>query len=127
MPVISAIVMPFGKNPRSIKDNFQLKADGWSTPMAQGITYGTRLLRATQRRRKIMVVLTDGEPDNAVTAATAIAVAQAQGIEVYGIGILTDSVKNLFPQWTVIQQIDQLPTRLVGLLRKKVLESLVAA
>lgn len=123
----NAIVMPFGKNPRSIKDNFQLKADGWSTPMAQGITYGTRLLRATQRRRKIMVVLTDGEPDNAVTAATAIAVAQAQGIEVYGIGILTDSVKNLFPQWTVIQQIDQLPTRLVGLLRKKVLESLVAA
>ena len=95
--------------------------------MAKGITYGTRLLRATQRRRKIMVVLTDGEPDNAVTAATAIAVAQAQGIEVYGIGILTDSVKNLFPQWTVIQQIDQLPTRLVGLLRKKVLESLVAA
>lgn len=123
----NALILPFGKNPKSMKDNFQLKADGWSTPMAQGITYGTRLLRAMQNKRKIMVVLTDGEPDNAVTAATAIAVARAQGIEVYGIGILTDSVKALFPEWTVIQQIDQLPSRLVGLLRKKVLESLVAA
>lgn len=123
----NGIILPFKKDPRSVKNNFQLEANGWSTPMHDGITFGTMLFRKLDRNRKIMVVLTDGEPDNPVLAATAVAVAQAQGIEVFGVGILTDSVKNIFPEWTVIRNINELPSRLVGLLKKKVFDSLQAA
>lgn len=121
------IILPYKRDPRGLKDNFQLKATGWSTPMGEGITFCNRMLRISGRQRKILVVLTDGEPDSYPRARTAVDVAKAHGIEVFGIGIQTDAVKNIFPEWTAIDQLDQLPTRLVGLLRKKIFDSLIAA
>jgi hypothetical protein len=44
-----------------------------------------------------VLLITDGMPDDLAAARTAVKAALAQGVEVYGIGVLTDSVFDLLP------------------------------
>lgn len=118
-------VIGFGESPRFRQANFQL--DAWGcTPMAEGINVVTQALLEQQQTRRLMVVLTDGEPDNAPLAQAMIATAESYGIEVFGVGIQTDSVKRLFKRWIEIHDINQLPDRLVSLVRDEVMLSMAA-
>lgn len=121
----NAVVIRSNESARRHQARFDLASYG-GTPMTEAIQLGTRMLLATKRSRQLMIVLTDGAPDNHVTAATAIATAGAQGIEVYGIGILTNQFRPLFDQWQTINDLHELPEKLTSMIRDKVFGRLAA-
>ena len=49
-----------------------------------------------QEERKIIMVITDGEPDHQADTQDIISLCERSGIELVGVGIQTDSVERLF-------------------------------
>ena len=68
--------------------------------------------------RKIILVITDGDPDDRNAATEAIKAVTALGMEVYGIGIQTMSITNLLPdqRCRVISNINDLAPAMFGML-----------
>lgn len=87
-----------------------------STPMAEAMLYALRELLRQRERRKLLIVLTDGSPDDFRTAMDVIDTAERLGIEVCGIGIDARAVTNLFSKSAVIRTVEELPKALFGLL-----------
>jgi nitric oxide reductase activation protein len=83
--------------------------------------------RLAQRRedRRIVIVLTDGLPDDPTVAHEAIAAAKRLGIEVYGLGIASQHLETLMPETGVtIEGLSELPGALFGLVGRAVLPGL---
>lgn len=109
------LVLPFGQRVRHAEPRFKLHASG-GTPMAEGIRMASRLLQRRLEPRKLLFVLTDGEPNCHATARAAILGAQHIGIEAFGIGIQCNSVERLFEHNTVIHQVAELPEKMLSLI-----------
>lgn len=118
-------VIGFGESPRRNVERFQLTTCG-STPMAEAISVASLALQEQRMERKLMIVMTDGEPDDGPLTQIAIAAAKRAGIEIYGVGILTSSVQAYFDKSIVITDVNELPNRLVSLVRDQVSASLAA-
>ena len=89
-----------------------------TTPLAEAIyCVAPKLLRRPEPRR-MLVVITDGQPDDQQKAQEAIARCRAGGIEVYGVGIQVSHVESLFgnENAVVVQQLQDLPEKLFRLL-----------
>jgi Mg-chelatase subunit ChlD len=112
------LVLPFGQRVRHAEARFKLQSWG-GTPMAEGIRMASRLLQRRQEPRKLLFVLTDGEPDNKPNARAAILGAQHIGIETFGIGIQCRSVERLFEQSIVLQTVTELPEKMFALIDTK--------
>lgn len=109
------LVLPFGQRVRHAEQRFRLSAGG-GTPMAEGVRVATRLLQRRAEPRKLLIVLTDGEPDSVPNTRAALLATQFLGIETLGIGIQTRSVERLFERREVIQEVTQLPEKMLALL-----------
>lgn len=73
---------------------------------------------------KVMIVLSDGSPnahgqhsDLDVHLRQVVKNVTAQGIKIVGIGIQSNSVKSYYPKHVVINNVDELPTRVIKELR----------
>ena len=62
------------------------------TPLADGVYIGGARLMKRREARRIMIIVTDGRPDNEFHAEKAIKYLQAKGVEVAGIGIGSDYI-----------------------------------
>ena len=92
------------------------------TPMTEAMLWCVKHHLAPRREnRKIFIVVTDGEPDNPVTAQAVIRKMAQAGIEMIGVGIGSDAhyVKSLFPTSDVIESVDELPETLFKLIHNK--------
>jgi len=118
-------VLGFGESPRTQQAKFQLTAWG-GTPMADAVLVASQALLGQLNARRLMIVLTDGAPDSYPETQSMIASAEASGIEVYGVGICTNAVQGLFTRWTQVDDISELPARLVSLVRDEVMLSMAA-
>lgn len=118
-------VIGFGESPRRNAQRFQLESWG-STPMAEAISVASLALQEQSLERKLMIVMTDGSPDDGPATQLAIAAAKQAGIEIYGVGILTQAVQAYFDKSIVITDVNELPNRLVSLVRDQVSMSLAA-
>lgn len=67
-----------------------------STPLTEALLWATQELCRQPEPRKILIVLTDGSPDNPVTCRQAIAEV-SRFIELYGLGIWDGSITKLLP------------------------------
>ncbi|MBW1987593.1 MAG: VWA domain-containing protein, partial [Deltaproteobacteria bacterium] len=92
-----------------------------NTPMAQSIYSAAAQLLRRREPRKILVCITDGDPDEWKMTRESIDRCRASGIEVYGVGIMHDRVKGLFGKRdsVVIDQLSELPDKLFKLLAKR--------
>lgn len=95
---------------------FALQPTG-STPMAEGIWYAAFELSKTREARKQLIVITDGDPNNRTNVKVVLDLCQASDIEVFGIGIATNAVNNLFEQSIVINDVADLKTTLFSLMK----------
>jgi cobalamin biosynthesis protein CobT len=91
-----ATVAPVLRHNRKMHTEFSMEADG-GTPMAPALWWVLQQLYFLPEPRKLILLITDGMPDDLAAARTAVKAALAQGVEVYGIGMMTDSVFNLLP------------------------------
>lgn len=105
-----------GQAAASIPAYMSLGVEG-STPMAEAMMGAGISLMQRPEKRKILLVATDGEPDNVGQAHWVINLARKSGIEVLGLGIQCDVTKVFGPQWAgQISDIDCLPEAMIGML-----------
>lgn len=64
-------------------------ADG-NTPLSEALLYAGHSLSIQKEERKILLVLTDGEPNNIVSSTEIVGQLKRSGMEVYGLGINVD-------------------------------------
>ncbi|WP_374335297.1 hypothetical protein [Methyloversatilis sp.] len=87
-------------------------------------------LAQRKEKRKIMIVLSDGMPagyanDEEIEyhLQKTIKDLPKQGIEVFGIGIKSKDVARFYPKYCVINEVDQLPTIVIGKMREMLFAS----
>lgn len=82
------------------------------TPMAQAMWFTANSLLAQKQKRKLMIVLTDGDPDDWAATHDIVDRCRRSGFELLGIGIQTRSVEKFFPQSIMINDVKDLKREL---------------
>lgn len=129
-----AVVSDFGERAAAVAPRFAaMTADG-CTPMAEALLHcGCRLMNRKEDR-KILFVVTDGQPEaygetSSVSASKARYVLQElekAGIEVIAVGIKID-VSLLFGNSRKVDELDELPEAVFGMLQSQLLGQRKAA
>jgi nitric oxide reductase activation protein len=114
-PVFS--VVKHGEKVLNQSGRFLFKATG-STPMAEAIWYAAFELSKTREDRKMMIVVTDGEPNEFAPTQAVIDLCHRSGIEMVGIGIETSAVSGLFDKNIVINDATELQRTLFKLMER---------
>jgi len=106
----------FGDKPRASR--FSIGPSG-GTPMAEALMWAGMLLTHRPETRRIVIAMTDGQPDDNEKTKKAVERLTSCGIEVYGIGILDSCIDNWLSDTSkVIRRIEELPAALIGLLKE---------
>ncbi|MFZ2451519.1 MAG: VWA domain-containing protein [Methylovulum miyakonense] len=92
---------------------FSLLANG-GTPMTEAIWFGAAALLRCREPRKVLMVMTDGQPDDMVSTLAILQRCRDSGIETVGIGLGID-VSHLFPIAITINGLQELRTQLFEL------------
>ena len=101
-----------GQSPRVCAGVFIQGARG-GTPMAQALWYAAADLLACREERRMLMVLTDGEPDDTPEALRLLGLCRQAGIEAVGVGIGVD-VRHLFPTAIEVSEAKDLKRELFG-------------
>jgi hypothetical protein len=110
----------FGEKPRGSR--FAISASG-GTPLAEALLWAGMTLSPRKEPRKIIVFMTDGQPDDCQKARQAVERLSGCGIETYGIGILDKSLLQWLPEGArAIDRIEELPKALVDVLKEALVE-----
>ncbi|MBL3598342.1 MAG: VWA domain-containing protein [gamma proteobacterium endosymbiont of Lamellibrachia anaximandri] len=109
----------------TVKGRLSAMQAGWSTRMGAAIRHASHYLSARQADKKLMLVLTDGEPSDIDThddrqliedSRKAVVEADQEGIYTYCINLdpkADEYVKDIFGnQYTVIDRVERLPEQL---------------
>lgn len=111
-------LLKHGQKVRQAVGNFAVAPAG-GTPLGEAMWYAAaQLVNTTKEERKLLLIVTDGEPNNADQVIDMVRRCQASGIEVIGIGIQIDRVRQLFPTAVVIQDLTELRSALFEITRK---------
>lgn len=89
-------VAPILLHGQKLHNQFSIGTGG-STPMDTALWWVLPQLHPMAEPRKMVLLITDGEPDEQEPTLTAIRVIKGFGLEVYGIGIKTMSIQTLLP------------------------------
>jgi cobalamin biosynthesis protein CobT len=81
------------------------------TPLASALWYAASAVLGTSEERKIIMVLTDGEPDDIDSVRSIIRRCESAGIEFIGVGIFLDT-SHLFKHSICINDISELRSEL---------------
>ena len=115
-------VFPILKHKEKIHDRFVSAACG-GTPMGAALWWVLQQMLPLPEKRKLILVITDGEPDYPEPVKQATQQAEVMGMEIYGVGICTQSVQQLFPGTSkVISAVDELPQAVFSLLQNALLQ-----
>lgn len=121
-------VKRFGEDLRRTAGRFnQLDAAG-STPMAEGLLVAHTDLLGIEAERRIAVIVTDGEPNDANATAQVTALGEKLGIEHLGIGIGAGAQPaRFFKLSRNIQDVSELPSALIGMVQDRLFDNRLAA
>lgn len=103
-----------------------------STPEGCGMEFAARRLIARKEQRKIMIVMTDGEPGGQVynprgmndhwaykrQSAEMVKAIEAAGVDLIGVGIQHAGPQGYYTNSIVIDSLEEMPAQLIGLLKK---------
>jgi len=92
---------------------FSLAATG-STPMTEAIWFGAASLLRCREPRKVLMVMTDGQPNDTLSTLELLQRCRDSGIETVGIGLGLD-VSHLFPIAITINDLQELRAQLFEL------------
>jgi len=86
------------------------------TPLHEALWYAALSVMSTREERKVIMVLTDGQPDDVDAAKAIIKRIEATGIELFGIGICFDT-RHLFSRSILINDVSELRSELFRISR----------
>jgi len=94
-----------------------VKADG-GTPLSEALFGVASQMLPLKEERKIILVLTDGQPNSPELVHKTIRSLERLGFELVGVGIQHPDVRNHFKNHCVVHSIAELPSALFGQLEK---------
>ena len=107
---------------QAVPDMFDIRASG-GTPLAGAVWWVLQTMLPLKERRKMILVITDGMPDNPLAANNAIGVAQKLGFEVYGLGIRDEHITHLLPHTSrVVNDLPDLVSAMFAMLQATLLK-----
>ena len=105
-----------------VSNQFGVEGIG-GTPLAPALWWVMQNLYAQKEERKIVIIITDGRPDNVPACHVALSKMRALGMEVYGIGIRLPLILTLLPRTSkVIFDLSELAPAVFGLLQAALLK-----
>ena len=115
-------VFPIMRHGQKVPDSFDISASG-GTPLAAALWWVLQTLVPLGEQRKVVLVITDGIPDNLQAAHKALVMAQKLGIEVYGLGVRDEHIAHLLPQASrVINDLPDLAPTMFDMLQAALLK-----
>lgn len=99
---------------------FAVRPEG-NTALAEALWYSGVELSKTSEERKVMIVLTDGEPNDHWACQGAIR-ELSKSVEFVGIGILNDAITGLIDNATVVNDLADLEATLMDVARAAILK-----
>ena len=114
-------VVPILDHGKRQPENLLVQARG-QTPLGEALWWALQRLVPLRHDRKIVLIVTDGTPDNLINTREAIRTARLLGVEMFGLGIDAPAILGLLPGRSVtIQALEQLPAALFALLGQAIL------
>lgn len=111
-------VTPILRHGEKMHTRFAMSGVG-STPLDAALWWTMQQLYPMPESRKMILIITDGCPDDSQLAKAAITEAVKLGLEVYGIGIVNTSILSLLPNTSsVINSIAELAPSMFGMLQR---------
>ena len=115
-------VFPIMRHGQPLPDRFDILASG-GTPLAGALWWVLQTMLPLKEQRKMILVITDGMPDNPLAANNAIGVAQKLGFEVYGLGIRDEHITHLLPHTSkVVNDLPDLVPAMFAMLQAALLK-----
>ena len=115
-------VFPIMRHGQPLPDMFDIRASG-GTPLAGALWWVLQTMLHLKEQRKMILIITDGMPDNQLAANNAMGVAQKLGFEVYGLGIRDEHITRLLPQTSrVVNDLPDLVPAMFALLQAALLK-----
>jgi len=106
-------LLEHGERVRSRVSGYSLQATD-TTPMTEAIWFGAASLLRCQEPRKVLMVMTDGQPNDQLSTLEILQRCRDSGIETVGIGLGID-VRHLFPVSIAINDFRELRSQLFEL------------
>ncbi|MGZ0076380.1 VWA domain-containing protein [Methylomonas sp. EFPC3] len=106
-------LLEHGQRVNSRTGAFPVAATG-STPMTEAIWFGAASLLRCREPRKVLMVMTDGQPNDTLSTLELLQRCRDSGIETVGIGLGLD-VSHLFPMAITINDLSELRAQLFEL------------
>ena len=115
-------VFPLVKHGQKMTDRMQMQAHG-GTPLAEALWWVMRQMLILKETRKVVLILTDGVPDDVPQCLQALEALRKTGVEVYGIGMKFDCISSLLPDTSsrVISRFEKLSPALFEVLQHALL------
>lgn len=76
----------------------QIKTEGGGTSFAPALWWAIQQMLFVRKNRKILFIITDGRVCDVTASKNALALARRIGLEIYGIGILDEHIRELLPE-----------------------------
>lgn len=103
---------------------------GYENPDGEALAWAAARLAGQRAARRILMVFSDGYPstgdgDPQVLRSdlrARVAAIGARGIELVGVGILTDAVESFYPHNIVVSRLAELPSTVLGVLSRMLLD-----
>lgn len=93
-----------------------------TTPLGEALLWLIQDMAERREKRKMVIVLTDGQPNDPALCHRLIKRMGKYDIEVIGIGIETMATEGLFPTSAVINDVRELPNTLFNLIQEKLVQ-----
>lgn len=112
----------FGEKPDKTSTRYNPAMASGGTNLASALLWGARRLLSQKQPRKIMMILSDGKPDQDTLCAKMLRMLEREGVETIGIGIMDYAILGLMKNATVINNLGDLPKAMVSLLQDALLK-----
>lgn len=110
-------IRPLVRHGEKVTEDFGVEGSG-GTPLAPALWWIVQNLYAQKEERKIVLVITDGMPDEIEACRAVLSRMRALRMEVYGIGIRQTFIEKLLPKTSrVISTLPELAPAMFGLLQ----------
>lgn len=120
-------ILKFKQNINSARRRLEMVAAGGGTPTGSAMRARLQQLLATRAEKKVMIVVTDGQPNLNEQSLTMEMVSEAQANDVSVIGIGIDAkIGSFFPHHVDVNSVDELASALEALFKSE-LAGLLAA
>lgn len=110
------VLKEFDEHPRPVSGRYEIHPRG-STPMAEAMIWAATQLAQRREERKMLMIATDGDPDDANSVLELTRLYAKSGVEVIGVGIQHQAVSRLFEKHVVVNSLNDLPGAMFNLLK----------